>query len=86
MLSLERESGLGPGHLRAASFGKFLRVAVNGKAPDVRSLVREFPPNARSIGAGLNWCVAWSVRLVVAAAGSLWSELQLGEQARFYPI
>src|SRR5688500_5964747 len=25
-------------------FGKFLRVAVNGKAPDIRRLVREFPP------------------------------------------
>ena len=25
-------------------FGKFLRVAVNGKAPDVQRLLREFPP------------------------------------------
>ena len=25
-------------------FGKFLRVAVNGKAPDIKRLVRDFPP------------------------------------------
>ena len=29
-------------------FGKFLRVAVNGKAPDVRRLLTEFPPKVES--------------------------------------
>ena len=33
-------------------FGKFLRVAVNGKAPDIQRLVREFPPQAGDVGAG----------------------------------
>ena len=33
-------------------FGKFLRVAVNGKAPDIGRLVREFPPQTGDVGAG----------------------------------
>ena len=33
-------------------FGKYLRVAVNGTAPDMQRLVRELPAAARDDGAG----------------------------------
>jgi DNA polymerase III subunit alpha len=64
-------------------FGKFLRVAVNGKAPDVRRLVREFPPRREmseqgELVRGLN------VRLAVRRDGAV-AELQLGDEARFFP-
>ena len=64
-------------------FGKYLRVAVNGKAPDIARLVREFPPRREmseqgELVRGLN--VRLSLRRDQAQA-----ELQLGEQARFYP-
>jgi DNA polymerase-3 subunit alpha len=64
-------------------FGKFLRVAVNGKAPDVRRLVREFPPKREmseqgELVRGLN--VRLSLRRDEAVA-----ELQLGDEARFFP-
>ena len=48
-------------------FGKFLRVAVNGKAPDIQRLVR-----------GL------VVRLAVRRDHVV-AELQLGEDAKFFP-
>jgi DNA polymerase-3 subunit alpha len=64
-------------------FGKFLRVAVNGKAPDIGGLVREFPPRREmseqgELVRGLN------VRLALRRDGAI-AELQLGEQARFFP-
>jgi DNA polymerase-3 subunit alpha len=64
-------------------FGKFLRVAVNGKAPDVRRLVREFPPRREmseqgELVRGLN--VRLALRRDEATA-----ELQLGDEARFFP-
>ncbi len=64
-------------------FGKFLRVAVNGKAPDIKRLVREFPPKREQseqgeLVRGLN--VRLSLRRETATA-----ELQLGEEARFFP-
>ncbi|ROZ75834.1 DNA polymerase III subunit alpha [Ramlibacter sp. WS9] len=64
-------------------FGKFLRVAVNGKAPDIKRLVREFPPKRElseqgELVRGLN--VRLSLRRDAATA-----ELQLGEQAKFFP-
>jgi DNA polymerase III subunit alpha len=64
-------------------FGKFLRVAVNGKAPDIARLVREFPPKREmseqgELVRGLN------VRLAVRRDGAV-AELQLGDEARFFP-
>jgi DNA polymerase-3 subunit alpha len=64
-------------------FGKFLRVAVNGKAPDVRRLVREFPPKREmseqgELVRGLN------VRLALRRDEAV-AELQLGDEARFFP-
>jgi DNA polymerase III subunit alpha len=64
-------------------FGKFLRVAVNGRAPDVRRLVREFPPKREmseqgELVRGLN--VRFALRRDEAVA-----ELQLGDEARFFP-
>jgi DNA polymerase-3 subunit alpha len=64
-------------------FGKFLRVAVNGKAPDVRRLVREFPPKREmseqgELVRGLN------VRLALRRDQGV-AELPLGDEARFFP-
>jgi DNA polymerase III subunit alpha len=64
-------------------FGKFLRVAVNGKAPDIKRLVREFPPKREQSEQGelvRGLGVRLSVRREAATA-----ELQLGEEARFFP-
>ncbi|HSH91978.1 MAG TPA: DNA polymerase III subunit alpha [Ramlibacter sp.] len=64
-------------------FGKFLRVAVNGKAPDVRRLVKDFPPQRVSSEQGelvRGLGVRFSLRRDDAVA-----ELQLGEEARFFP-
>jgi DNA polymerase-3 subunit alpha len=64
-------------------FGKFLRVAVNGKALDVQRLVREFPPRREMSEQGelvRGLPIRLAVRRDQAAA-----ELQLGEQARFFP-
>jgi hypothetical protein len=63
-------------------FGKYLRVAVNGKAPDIQRLVRDFPPRTRAFGAGRAGarlgCGCWCSATATA-------ELQLGEQAKFFP-
>ncbi|MDB5875551.1 MAG: dnaE1 [Ramlibacter sp.] len=64
-------------------FGKFLRVAVNGKAPDIRRLVRDFPPRREmseqgELVRGLN------VRLALRRDEAV-AELQLGEEAKFFP-
>jgi DNA polymerase-3 subunit alpha len=64
-------------------FGKYLKVAVNGRAPDIGRLVRDFPPRREmseqgELVRGLN--VRLAVRRDAATA-----ELQLGDEARFYP-
>jgi DNA polymerase-3 subunit alpha len=64
-------------------FGKFLRVAVNGKAPDIGRLVREFPPK-REISDQGELVRGLNVRLAVRRDGAV-AELQLGEQAKFFP-
>ncbi len=64
-------------------FGKYLRVAVNGKAPEVDRLVSEFPAQVEETEAGTVHR-GLGVRLVVQRDGfSL--ELALGESAKFYP-
>jgi DNA polymerase-3 subunit alpha len=68
-------------------FGRYLRVAVNGKAPAVDELLREFPPRRQSTEQG-DLLQGLPVRLllerkntVLAAQG----ELDLGEDSRFFP-
>ena len=73
-------------------FGKYLKVAVNGKLPDIARLVRDFPPKREMTEQG-ELMRGLTVRLVVnrspgddaqGLAGAS-AELQLGEQARFFP-
>ncbi|MDO9401873.1 MAG: DNA polymerase III subunit alpha [Polaromonas sp.] len=64
-------------------FGKYLRVAVNGAAPDVRRMVRDFPPRREmseqgEVSRGL------PVRLSLQRGG-VRAELQLGDAAKFFP-
>jgi len=68
-------------------FGKYLRVAVNGHAPDVRRLVAEHPPK-REITEQGELVRGLAVRLALRRQGpdiAATAELQLGEDARFYP-
>ena len=64
-------------------FGKFLRVAVNGHAPDIQALVRDFPPKRETSEQG-DLLRGLSVRLSLLR-DSVTAELQLGEQAKFFP-
>jgi DNA polymerase-3 subunit alpha len=64
-------------------FGKFLRVAVNGKAPDIARIVREFPPRVETSEHG-DLRQGLPVRLALARSGAQ-VELQLGEAAKFFP-
>jgi DNA polymerase III subunit alpha len=64
-------------------FGKYLKVAVNGTAPDIQRLVREFPPRKEVTEQG-ELVRGLGVRLQVLRDNAM-AELQLGEQARFFP-
>ncbi|HEY8047537.1 MAG TPA: DNA polymerase III subunit alpha, partial [Ramlibacter sp.] len=64
-------------------FGKFLRVAVNGKAPDIKGLLREFPPRTEHTDQG-DLQRGLPVRLALKRDGAE-AEIQLGEDARFFP-
>jgi DNA polymerase III subunit alpha len=64
-------------------FGKYLKVAVNGTAPDIQRLVRDFPPRREMSEQG-ELVRGLGVRLLVQRDSAI-AELQLGEQARFYP-
>jgi DNA polymerase-3 subunit alpha len=64
-------------------FGKYLRVAVNGTVPDIPRLLREFPPK-RELSEQGELVRGLNVRLLVQR-DSATAELQLGEQAKFYP-
>jgi DNA polymerase-3 subunit alpha len=64
-------------------FGKFLKVAVNGTEPDIARVVREFPPKREQSEQG-ELVRGLPVRLLVQRKEAV-AELQLGEQARFYP-
>ncbi len=68
-------------------FGKYLRVAVNGRAPEVAKLIKAFPPQREVTEQG-ELFRGLTVRLKlerkadnVAAS----AELALGEQAKFFP-
>ncbi len=68
-------------------FGKYLKVAVNGTAPDIPRLLREFPPKREQSDQG-ELVRGLNVRLLLqreAGFGPIVAELQLGEQAKFFP-
>jgi DNA polymerase-3 subunit alpha len=68
-------------------FGKYLKLAVNGAAPDISRLVREFPPRREETELG-EIVRGLPVRLSLErqqAAVRASVELQLGDEARFFP-
>jgi DNA polymerase III subunit alpha len=64
-------------------FGKFLRVAVNGHAPDIQRLLREFPARREQSEQG-ELVRGLGIRLAVRREQAT-AELQLGDDARFFP-
>jgi DNA polymerase-3 subunit alpha len=68
-------------------FGKYLRVAVNGRAPDIQRLVTDFPPQREMTEQG-ELLRGLPVRLSLRREGpgvAAAAELQLGEDAKFFP-
>ncbi|MFM9880104.1 MAG: DNA polymerase III subunit alpha [Burkholderiaceae bacterium] len=69
-------------------FGKFLRVAVNGRPPDIARLVKDFAPQREMSEQG-ELLRALGVRLVMQrhseAGGTASAEVQLGDAAKFFP-
>ena len=68
-------------------FGKFLRVSVNGRAPEVARLVQDFPPQREMTEQG-ELLRGLPVRLKLERRGdkiAAAAELLLGEQAKFFP-
>jgi DNA polymerase-3 subunit alpha len=73
-------------------FGKYLRVAVNGRTPDIARLLKEFPAQREQSEQGeLVRGLAVRLQLVRTADAALEgfagaeAVLALGEEARFYP-
>ncbi|MEO7952655.1 MAG: DNA polymerase III subunit alpha [Polaromonas sp.] len=64
-------------------FGKYLRVAVNGTAPDISRIVRDFPPRREMSDQG-ELIRGLPVRLDLKRDGAT-AELHLGDAARFFP-
>ncbi len=68
-------------------FGKFLRVAVNGKVPDIARLVADFPPKRELTEQG-ELLRGLGVRLSLQRnndTGGASAELQLGDDVKFFP-
>ena len=68
-------------------FGKFLRVSVNGRAPEVARMVKDFPPQREMTEQG-ELLRGLPVRLKLERRGdkvAAAAELLLGEQAKFFP-
>ena len=67
-------------------FGKYLRVAVNGTAPDIQRLVRDFPPRrtVSELTPESDVVRGLPVRLSLRREGAT-AEIQLGEAAKFFP-
>ena len=68
-------------------FGKYLRVAVNGRAPEVARLVKDFPPQRLVTEQGESQrglLVRFKCERQDDHLGAC-AELSLGEQARFFP-
>jgi DNA polymerase-3 subunit alpha len=73
-------------------FGKYLRVAVNGQAPDIARVLREFPAQKEATEQGdVQRGLAVRLALVRHAAPDqpeaegAQAELALGDAFRFYP-
>jgi len=64
-------------------FGKYLRVVVNGKEPDIERMVREHPPQKVTTDEG-EFLRALPVRLRLLRERAQ-AEIELGEAARFFP-
>jgi DNA polymerase-3 subunit alpha len=64
-------------------FGKYLKVAVNGTVPDIPRLLRDFPPKTEQTEQG-DLVRGLGVRLLVQRDAAT-AELQLGDQAKFFP-
>ena len=64
-------------------FGRYLRVAVNGNAPPLADLLREFPPRRVASEHG-ETRQGLAVRLLVERA-AVRGELDLGDEGRFFP-
>jgi DNA polymerase-3 subunit alpha len=70
-----------------AKFGRYLRVAVNGKAPDLERMVREFPPKKEETEQG-TLVRGLPVRYAIWGEGEglhATAEIELGERAKFFP-
>mgnify|MGYP000491082880 CR=1 FL=1 len=83
-LTVQQVWGLAEARCR---FGKYLSVHVNGAVPPVAELLREFPVRNVATEHG-DLPQGLSVRLHVqrtAEHGVVSGDLDLGEQARFYP-
>ena len=68
-------------------FGKFLRVAVNGRAPEVAKLVKAFPPQREMTEQG-ELLRGLPVRLKLERKAdnlAASAELSLGDQVKFFP-
>ena len=68
-------------------FGKYLKVAVNGAAPDITRLVKDFPPRREMTEQG-ELIRGLPVRLQVrrdADFGEVAADVALGDQAKFFP-
>jgi DNA polymerase-3 subunit alpha len=83
-LKIEQIMDLGAARCR---YGKYLRVAVNGRAPDIARLVREFPAQREQTEQGdlvrglpVRLALEWRHQDLAARA-----ELALGEAAKFFP-
>ena len=83
-LKIEQIMDLGAARCR---YGKFLRVTVNDRAPDIARLVKEFPAQREQTEQG-DLVRGLPVRLQLERRnGELGAraELALGEQAKFFP-
>ena len=83
-MKIEQIMDLGAARCR---YGKFLRVAVNGRAPDIARLVKEFPAQREQTEQG-ELVRGLLVRLKLERRNEQLgarAELALGEQARFFP-
>ncbi len=70
-----------------AKFGRYLKVAVNGKAPDLERMVREFPPKKEETEQGTllrGLPVRYSVWREIEGLNAS-AEIELGERAKFFP-
>jgi DNA polymerase-3 subunit alpha len=72
-------------------FGKYLRVAVHGQTPQVARLLQEFPAQREEtehgdvwLGLGVRFAIKRTGAVSAQCVGAL-AELQLGDDARFFP-